>query len=182
VLGIVLVLAVLGMFVGLAGTVLAATLHHASLALAGGTVFLVFVAGTATAVATNGWPLRCLLAAAVALMIAGLVIAVTAAWLPAPSLALFPLDGAVIGAGGAVGFKSTLGVVVAVSPPGTLAEVLAAYFLGGYIGLSVPVIAPGIASSTSAHPSPCSSSPLPSPPPCSRRPPFSSAHTGSNGP
>jgi MFS family permease len=144
-LGIVLVLAVLGMFVSLAGTVLVTTLHHTSLALAGETVFLVFAAGTAMAAVTSGWPLRRLLAAAVALMIAGLAVAVTAAWLPAPSLALFLLGGAVVGAGGAAGFKSTLGVVVAVSSPGALAEALAAYFLGGYVGLSVPVIGLGIA-------------------------------------
>jgi MFS family permease len=144
-LGIVLVLAVLGMFVGLAGTVLVTPLHHTSLALAGETVFLVFAAGSATAAATSGWPLRRLLLAAVALMIGGLAIAVTAVWLPAPSLALFLLGGAVIGAGGAAGFKSTLGVVVAVSPGGSLAEALAAYFLGGYIGLSVPVIGLGVA-------------------------------------
>jgi MFS family permease len=144
-LGIVLVLAVLGMFVGLAGTVLVTTLHHNSLALAGGTVFLVFAAGAATAVATSTWPLHRLIVAALALMMAGLVIAVIAVWLPRPSLALFLLGGAVIGAGGAAGFKSTLGVVVAVSPPGALAEVLAVYFLGGYIGLSVPVISLGIA-------------------------------------
>jgi MFS family permease len=144
-LGIVLVLAVLGMFVGLAGTVLVTTIHDTSLALAGGTVFLVFAVGAATAAATSTWPLRRLLAAAVALMIIGLAIAVTAAWLPAPSLPLFLLGGAVIGAGGAAGFKSTLGVIIAVSPPATLAEALAAYFLGGYIGLSVPVIGLGIA-------------------------------------
>jgi MFS family permease len=144
-LGIVLVLAVLGMFVGLAGIVLVTTLHHTSLALAGVTVFLVFAAGAATAAVTSAWPPRRLLLAAVALMIAGLVIAVAGIWLPAPSLALFLLGGAVIGAGGAAGFRGTLGVVVAVSPPGTLAEALAAYFLGGYIGLSVPVIGLGIA-------------------------------------
>jgi MFS family permease len=144
-LGIVLVLAVLGVFVGLAGTVLVTTLHHNSPALAGGTIFLVFAAGTGTAVATSTWPLRRLLIAAVALMIAGLVIAVIAVWLPQPSLALFLLGGAAIGAGGAAGFKGTLGVVVAVSPPGALAEALAAYFLGGYIGMSVPVVGLGIA-------------------------------------
>jgi hypothetical protein len=143
-LGIVLVLAVLGMFIGLAGTVLVTTFHHTSLALAGGTVFLIFAVGAATAAATSTWPLRRLLLAAVALMIAGLVIAVTAVWLPAPSLTLFLLGGAVVGAGGAAGFKSTLGVVVTVSPSGTLAEALAAYFLGGYVGLSVPVIGLGI--------------------------------------
>jgi MFS family permease len=144
-LGIVLVLAVLGMFVGLASTVLATTLHQTSLALAGGTVFLVFAVGAATAAATSTWPLRRLLLTTVVLMIGGLVIAVTAAWLPAPSLALFLIGGAVVGAGGAAGFRGTLGVVVAVSPPGALAEALAAYFLGGYIGLSVPVIGLGIA-------------------------------------
>jgi len=144
-LGIVLVLAVLGTFVGLAGTVLVTTLHHNSPALAGWTIFLVFAAGAGTAVATSTWPLRRLLIAAVALMIAGLAIAVIAAWLPQPSLALFLLGGGVIGAGGAAGFKGTLGVVVAVSPPAALAEALAAYFLGGYIGMSVPVVGLGIA-------------------------------------
>jgi hypothetical protein len=43
-------------------------------------------------------------------------------------------SGAVVGAGGAAGFKGTPGVVVAVSPPSTLAEALAVYFPGGYIG------------------------------------------------
>jgi hypothetical protein len=125
-----------GLFLSaLLGIVLVTTLHRTSPALAGGTVFVVFAVGTATAVATVTWPLRCLLLSAVSLMIAGLVTAVTAAWLPAPSLALFLLGGAVVGAGGAAGFKGTLGVVVAVSPPGTLAEALAAYFLY----LSVPV-------------------------------------------
>jgi MFS family permease len=144
-LGIVLVLAVLGLFVGLAGTVLATTLHQTSLALAGETIFLVFAVGSALAAATSTWPLRRLLLAAVVLMVSGLALAVIAVWLPRPSLALFLIGGAIIGAGGAAGFKSTLGVVVAVSPPGALAESLATYFLGGYLGLSVPVIGLGLA-------------------------------------
>lgn len=144
-LGISLVLAVLGMLIGLAGTVLATTLHHPSLALAGETVFLVFACGAATSAVISAWPLRRLLAAAVGLMIAGLAIAVTAVWLPDPSLGLFLLGGGLAGAGGAAGFRGTLGVVVAVSPAGALAETLATYFLGGYIGLSVPVIGLGIA-------------------------------------
>lgn len=140
-----LVLAVLGMIVGLAGTVLATTLDRPSLALAGETVFLVFAVAAASSAVISAWPARRLLAAAVGLMIAGLAVAVTAVWLPDPSLGLFLLGGALAGAGGAAGFKGTLGVVVAVSPAGTLAEGLAAYFLGGYLGLSVPVIGLGVA-------------------------------------
>jgi MFS family permease len=144
-LGIVLILAVNGMLAGLAGTVLVTTLHRTSLALAGGAIFLVFAVGAATAAATGTWPLRRLLATALSLLIAGLVVCLVAVWLPHPSLALFLLGGAMVGAGGAAGFKSTLGVVVAVSPPGTLAETLAVYFLSGYIGLSVPIIGLGVA-------------------------------------
>jgi MFS family permease len=144
-LGILLVLAANGMFVGLAGTFLVVTLHRTSLGLAGETVFVVFIIGVAVAAATNTWPIRRLLALSVTLMVAGLAITTVSAWLATPSLALFLIGGSVVGGGGAAGFKSTLAVVVGVSPPDKRAEALAAYFLGGYIGLSVPVIGLGIA-------------------------------------
>jgi MFS family permease len=144
-LGFVLVLATLGMFVALTGTFLATTLHHTSLALSGGTIFAVFGAGVAVTAATSAWPVRRLLATGIALMIAGLAVLVTAAWLPSPSLALFLAGGAIIGGGGAAGFRATLGIVAEISGRDKLAEVLAAYFLAGYVGMSVPVIGLGLA-------------------------------------
>jgi len=144
-LGAALVLASLGMFVGLAGTFLATTLHRPSLALSGGTVFLVFGVGVAVTVAIGNWPVRRLLGTGITLMVAGLALLVAAAWLPSPSLALFLAGGAIIGGGGAAGFKGTLGTVAEISGPGKMAEALAGYFLAGYVGLSVPVIGLGIA-------------------------------------
>lgn len=144
-LGAALVLATLGMFVGLAGTFLATTLHRTSLALSGGTIVLVFGVGVAMIVATGSWPVRRLLGTGIALMVAGLAALTVAAWLPTPSLALFLVGGAIIGGGGATGFRGTLGTVAEISGRDKLAEALAGYFLAGYLGLSVPVIGLGLA-------------------------------------
>lgn len=144
-LGVALAFAVLGMFVGLAGTFLAGSLHRTSLALAGSAVFLVFLAGTVVVTLTGGWPVRRMLGLGVALMMSGLGLLVLAAWLTPPSLGVFLVSGAVIGAGGAAVFKGTLGVVAEISPPGRLAESLAGFYLAGYGGLSVPVIGLGVA-------------------------------------
>jgi MFS family permease len=94
---------------------------------------------------THSWPVRRLLITGVALDILGLAVVVVAAWLPAPSLALFLAGGGVVGAGAAAMFKGTLGSVVAISPPEQLGEALAGFFLSGYVGLSLPAIAVGIA-------------------------------------
>lgn len=144
-LGIALAFAVLGMFIGLAGTFLTVVLHRTSLALAGTAIFLVFAAGVVFTTAISRWRPRAVLAASVGLIIAGLAVLVLSAWLPDPSLTLFLTGGAAIGAGGSAMFKGSLTVVIGISPPARLAESLAAFFLAGYTGISVPVIALGIA-------------------------------------
>jgi len=53
--------------------------------------------------------------------------------------------GIVVGAGAALAFRGGLTTAAASAPPEARAEVLAAFFLGAYIGLSVPVVALGIA-------------------------------------
>jgi hypothetical protein len=132
-------------FVGLAGTFLAKLVHDRSLAMAGVSIFVVFTVGIALAVATSRWPARRLLAAGVIFEVAGLALLVVAAWLPAPSLAVFIAGGAALGGAAATLLKGTLGILVAISPTGKLGETLAGYFVSGYIGLSVPVIGVGIA-------------------------------------
>jgi MFS family permease len=132
-------------FIGLAGTFLAKVVHDRSLAMAGVSIFVEFAAGVALAAATTRWPARRLLAAGLALEVAGLGLVVVAAWLPTPSLAVFIAGGGVLGAAAAALFKGTLGSLVAISPAGKLGETLAGYFASGYIGLSVPVIGVGIA-------------------------------------
>ena len=144
-IGIALAFAVMGMFIGLAGTFLIVVLHHTSLALAGAAICLVFAAGVLVTTVISRWTPRAVLAGSVALMVAGLAVLVVSAWLSTPSLALFLVGGALIGAGGSAMFKGTLTVVIGISPPAKLAESLAAFFLAAYSGISVPVIALGIA-------------------------------------
>ena len=50
-----------------------------------------------------------------------------------------------VGAAAATLFKGTLGGLIAISPAGRLGEALAGFFLSGYLGLSLPAIAVGVA-------------------------------------
>lgn len=144
-IGVLLAYAGPAVFIGLAGTFLATAVHDTSLATAGATVAVLFLVGIAVLSATRTWPARRLIVAGSAADIAGLGIVVGAAWLPTPSLALFLAGGGIVGAGTAALFKGTLGTVVDISPRAQLGEALAGFFLSGYVGLSVPAIAVGIA-------------------------------------
>jgi MFS family permease len=135
----------LGLFNGLAGTFLVGTLHETSHALAGVTVFAMFVAGITAQTVSASWTPRSTLAAGIALMLAGMAVVVLAAWLATPSLALFLIGGAVMGAGAGAVFKGSVATVIAISPAETRAEALAGLFLAGYVGLSLPVVGAGIA-------------------------------------
>ncbi|WP_196807204.1 MFS transporter [Candidatus Solirubrobacter pratensis] len=137
--------AALGMFSGLAGTLLAGTLGYSSRALAGTTIFIVFGAGVALQLATPGWPPRRNLAVGMTTVVAGLAVVVLAVWLPRPDLGLFIAGGALTGAGGGAMFKGALATVAAIAAPERRAEALAGFFLAGYVGLSIPVIALGVA-------------------------------------
>jgi MFS family permease len=139
------VFSALGLFAGLSGLFLAVALHHPSHALAGATLFGVFCAGVVAQLATVGWSVRRGLAAGMALMLVGLAVTVTAVWLPAPSLALFILGGAVIGAGGGAIFKGAVATVMRISRPESRAEALTGVFLAGFVGLSLPIVGAGVA-------------------------------------
>jgi MFS family permease len=135
----------LGLFTGLAATFLVGTLHATSHALAGVTVFAMFGAGVLSQTATASWDSRRTLAAGIALMIPGMALVVLAAWLATPSLAIFMIGGAVMGAGAGALLKGSVATVIAISPTESRAEALAGLFLVGYVGLSVPVVGAGIA-------------------------------------
>jgi MFS family permease len=64
-------------------------------------------------------------------------------WLP--SLAMFVIGGVLTGAGGGLAFRGALTAAGSTAPSESRAEVLAGFFLGAYIGLSVPVVGLGIA-------------------------------------
>jgi MFS family permease len=80
-----------------------------------------------------------------ALMVLGLAATVTAVWLPAPSLALFIIGGAITGAGGGAIFKGAVATVIRISPPENRAEALTGLYLAAFAGLSVPIVGAGVA-------------------------------------
>jgi hypothetical protein len=74
---------------------------------------------------------------------AGLVLVTSAAWLA--SLALFMIGGALAGGGAGSAFKASVSTVLGLAPAHMRGEALAGLFLASYLGLSVPVIALGLA-------------------------------------
>jgi MFS family permease len=144
-LSVLTVFAALGLFTGLSGHFLLVALHHPSHALAGAAVFGVFCAAVVAQLATAGWSARRGLGAGMALMLLGLAVTVTAVWLPAPSLALFMIGGAVIGAGAGSIFKGAVGTVIRIARPESRAEALSGVLLAGFVGMSVPIVGAGVA-------------------------------------
>lgn len=140
-----LVFTVYGVFAGLAGAFLSGPLHRSSPALAGATVFIAFGVGALTQITTASWPLRRLLALGIPVLITGLAVIVTAAWVHPPSLALFLTGAALVGVGTGSIFRSTLSVVLSTAPANDRAAALALFFVVGYLGLSLPVVGAGIA-------------------------------------
>ena len=134
-----------GLFAGLSGLFLATTLHDSSHALNGATLFVVFSAGVVAQLATNRVHASSVLALGMTSMVVGLVLLVVAVRLSAPSLALFLIGGALIGAGSGAVFKGTTGIVLEASPPESRVAMTSALLIALYVGLSVPVIGAGIA-------------------------------------
>jgi MFS family permease len=136
--------AAFGLFTSLAPSFLAGTLHHGSRALAGAAACAVFAAAVIAQLASAARGPRVQLAGGLAAELLGLALVVTAVWLPSPSLDLFLLGGVVVGVGGGLLFRGALGTVAALADDEHRAEALAGLFLGGYLGLSVPVIGLGV--------------------------------------
>jgi MFS family permease len=134
-----------GLFAGLAGLFLATTLGHPSHALAGATLFVVFSMGVAAQLATTRLPAPRVLALGTTSMLIGLALLVTAVRLSTPSLALFLIAGALIGAGAGAVFKGTTGLVLEAAPPEQRLAMTSQLLIALFIGLSIPVIGAGVA-------------------------------------
>ncbi|HUD39254.1 MAG TPA: MFS transporter, partial [Streptosporangiaceae bacterium] len=132
-----------GLFAGLSGLFLATTLHHPSHALSGAALFLLFTCGVASQLATL--QASRVLALGMISMLAGLVLLVVSVRLSTPSLALFLIAGALIGAGSGAVFKGTTGLVLEASPPESRVAMTSDLLIALYVGLSVPVIGAGVA-------------------------------------
>jgi MFS family permease len=142
-----------GLFAGLSGLFLATTFHHPSHALSGATLFLVFSSGVAAQLATTGLPASRVLVLGTISMLIGLALVVTAVRIPTPSLALFLLSGALIGAGAGAVFKGTTGLVLEATPPENRLATTSDLLIALFIGLSIPVIGAGVALDRGASPS-----------------------------
>jgi MFS family permease len=135
--------AVYGVFNSLAPSFLAGTLHQSSHAVAGAVAFAAFAAGAVAQIAQARVPGQALLRRSVPVIVAGLGLLAGAMW--AGDLAMFIAGGVVAGAGAGMVFKGSLAAAVSVAPEGSRAEVLAGFFLGAYVGLSIPVVGLGVA-------------------------------------
>jgi hypothetical protein len=134
-----------GLFAGLSGLFLATTLHDPSHALSGVALFLVFACGVVPQLTTSRLPASRVLALGTISMLAGLVLLVVSVRLSTPSLALFLIAGALIGAGSGAVFKGTTGIVLEASPPQSRVAMTSDLLIALYVGLSVPVIGAGVA-------------------------------------
>jgi Sugar (and other) transporter len=134
-----------GLFAGLSGLFLATTLHHPSHALSGATLFLVFSSGVASQLATNRLPASRVLVLGTTSMLIGLVLLVVAVRLSTPSLALFLLSGALIGAGAGAVFKGATGLVLEATAPENRLAMTSDLLIALFVGLSIPVIGAGVA-------------------------------------
>lgn len=140
--------AVYGVFNSLAPSFLAGTLHQRSHALAGAVAFAAFASGALAQIALSRTGIRDTLRIGVATLLPGLALLTGGMWVP--SLAMFIAGGAITGAGAGLIFRGALVAAGSGAPADSRAEVLAGYFLGAYIGLSVPVIGLGVATQYTA--------------------------------
>jgi predicted MFS family arabinose efflux permease len=135
--------AVYGVFNSLVPSFLAGTLHVNSHATAGAVAFSAFAAGAIAQIALGKLGNVQLLRWSVPTLLFGLVLFATGMWIA--NLVVFVVGGIVTGAGGGLVFRGALVAAGSSAPTESRAEVLTGFFLGAYIGLSVPVIGLGIA-------------------------------------
>jgi MFS family permease len=134
-----------GLFAGLVGLILSVTLGHPSHALAGATLFLVFSCGVVSQVATSRLGASRVLALGTIFMLAGLALLVVSVRLSTPSLAMFLVAGALIGAGVGAVFKGATGIVLEAAAPQDRVAMTSKLLVALYVGLSIPVVGAGIA-------------------------------------
>jgi MFS family permease len=135
--------AVFGVFNSLAPSFLAGTLHQSSHAVAGAVAFAAFAGGAVAQILQARTSSSALLARSLPTVVVGLGLTAGAMW--SSSLVMFVLGGVIAGAGSGMVFKGALMEAASTAPQGARAEVLAGFFLGAYIGLSIPVVGLGVA-------------------------------------
>jgi hypothetical protein len=108
-------------------------------------LFLVFSCGVASQLATTRLHSSSVLALGTIFMLAGLVLLAVSVRLSNPSLALFLVGGALIGAGVGAVFKGTTGIVLEAAAPEDRLAMTSKLLVALYVGLSIPVVGAGVA-------------------------------------
>ena len=135
--------ALFGVFSSLAPSFLAGTMHVPSHAVAGAVAFAAFASGALAQIVLARWETNAMFVRSIPILVVGLGLLITGMWLP--NVVLFIIGGVITGAGSGLVFRAALVTAANTAPPAARAEVLSGYFLGAYIGLSVPVIGLGFA-------------------------------------
>ncbi|MGW9369659.1 MFS transporter [Streptomyces xanthophaeus] len=134
---------VFGVLNSLVPSFLAGALHAHSHALAGAVAFTAFASGALAQIAASRTGLRQIIRLGRLLLLPGLAALTAGMWIP--NLAVFITGSVLAGAGVGLSFRGALIAAGESAPPHSRAEVLAGFFLGTYVGLSVPVIGLGLA-------------------------------------
>jgi MFS family permease len=135
--------AVFGVFNSLAPSFLAGTMHVTSHAVAGALAFATFASGAVAQIVLARWETNAMLVRSIPILVVGLGMLTTGMWVL--NVVVFIVGGVITGAGSGLVFRAALVSAASTALPAARAEVLAGYFLGAYIGLSVPVIGLGFA-------------------------------------
>ena len=104
-----------------------------------------FSSGVVSQLATSKLQASRVLALGTFSMLIGLVLLVVSVRLSTPSLAVFLISGALIGAGAGAVFKGTTGIVLGASAPEDRVAMTSDLLIALFVGLSVPVVGAGIA-------------------------------------
>jgi MFS family permease len=134
---------VFGLFTSLAPTFLAVTLGYRSHALAGAAAFAAFASGAVAQSLLARLGTRRMTGTGLVALVAGLTLVTVATWLP--NLAGFLAGGVLCGSGAGLLTKGGIDTVLELAPADSRAEGLSAFFLAAYLGLSVPIVALGVA-------------------------------------
>jgi MFS family permease len=140
-------LAVFGLFTSLAPGFIASTLHQSSPAVAGATVFAVFVSAVLGQILAGALRPRARRSVGVAAEVVGC--AAFAVGMVRADAALFVVGGIVAGAGAGTLFKAAVALVAEAAPPGSRAGALTAFFLAAYTGLVITSLGLGVAAQLS---------------------------------
>jgi MFS family permease len=136
--------AVYGVFSSLVPRFLADSMGITSHAIAGLVAFTVFATGALAQMAMSPLKPASLLRVGSPTLLVGLTLLLTGMW--TATLAVFVIGTVLTGVGTGLIFRGALSTVSEHAPDGSRAETLAGFFLCVYVGLSVPVVALGVAS------------------------------------